>query len=46
MLENIGLAVASLCVLSGGFFLYGSISSTDADQVARIIGGAALLLLA
>ena len=43
MLENLGLAVASFCVLFGGFFLYNGTSEPGGSQIAKIIGGAALL---
>jgi len=43
MLENLGLAVASFCVLFGGFFLYVGTSDPDRSHITKIISGAVLL---
>jgi len=40
MLENFGIAVATISALSGVFLLYNGITSSDMNQV---LGGAALL---
>ena len=40
MLENLGIAAASICMLSGAFLVYNGIALSDMSQV---VGGAALL---
>jgi len=43
MLENLGLAVASFCILTGAFLLYDGLSSQGPSDLSRVIGGAASL---
>jgi len=40
MLGNLGIAAASICILSGAFLLYNGIAQSDMNQV---LGGSALL---
>ena len=40
MLENLGIAAASICMLSGAFLVYNGIALSDMSQV---LGSAALL---
>ena len=45
MLDNLGITIASICLLLGAVVLYDGISKPDASQPLRVIGGAALLSL-
>jgi hypothetical protein len=45
MLDNLGITVASACLLLGAVVLYDGIAEPDASQFLRVIGGAALLSL-
>ena len=43
MLDNLGMAIASISLLLGGALLYDSVSTGDASQAPKLMGGAVLL---
>ena len=45
MLDNLGIAIASICLVLGAVLLYDGLSKPDANQAPILIGGAALLSL-
>ena len=38
MLDNLGLVIASVCLVLGGVLLYGGFSKPDATQTLMIVG--------
>ena len=45
MLDNLAIAIASICLLLGAVFLYVSLSKSDTNQILMVLGGAAVLSL-
>jgi hypothetical protein len=43
MLENFGLAISALSMLSGSALVYDAASAPDANAILRLLAGAALL---
>jgi len=43
MLENFGLVISFLSILSGSALLYDAATSADANAIFRLLGGAAVL---
>ena len=45
MLDNLGIAIASICLFLGAALLYVGVSKPDTNQILTVLGGAALLSL-
>jgi hypothetical protein len=43
MLDNLGIAIASICLLLGAALLYVGVSKPDTNQILTVLGGAAAL---
>jgi hypothetical protein len=45
MLDNLGIAIAFICLFLGAALLFAPISTPDANQIPTVLSGAALLSL-
>ena len=45
MLDNLGIAASTLCLLLGAVLLYVGVSKADTSQILTVLGGAAVLSL-
>jgi hypothetical protein len=45
MLDNLGIAIASICLFLGAAVVYVGVSKPDTNQILTVLGGAALLSL-
>ena len=45
MLDNLAIAIASICLVLGAVLLYVGLSKPDANQILIVLGGAAVLSL-